>query len=165
MFLLVLKFRPPHWAIWHAMVKASWPLEFVLVVATVPLHRKRKKPTWQNTLRHSTTSAYPSTSLPAMLVCSSSSRPTTSLQPIIFNLRPGAAKARGIFSRSVSASKSDRFFSIMALDSSPPEKREGLRHGKFNGMVRYDIACRVAFRVLPAAAAGRFLPPIENSGP
>ena len=41
------------------------------------LTRKRKKPTWQNTLRYSTTPAYLLTSLPAMLGCSSSSHPTT----------------------------------------------------------------------------------------
>jgi hypothetical protein len=38
---------------------------------------RKKKPTWRNTLRYSTTSAYHSTSLPAMLDCPSSSRPTT----------------------------------------------------------------------------------------
>jgi hypothetical protein len=39
--------------------------------------QKRKKPTWSNTLRYSTTSAYSSTSLPELLEYSSSSHPTT----------------------------------------------------------------------------------------
>jgi hypothetical protein len=46
------------------------------VVTLAP--RETKKPTWQNTLRHSTTPAYSTTSLPAMLGCSSSSHPTKS---------------------------------------------------------------------------------------
>ena len=42
--------------------------------------RKRKKPTWRNTLRYSTTSAYSLTSPPARPGCSLSSHPTTSNQ-------------------------------------------------------------------------------------
>src|SRR4029077_130515 len=41
----------------------------------VSFFAKRKKPTWRNTQRHSTTSAYSSTNHPAELECSSSSRP------------------------------------------------------------------------------------------
>ena len=40
---------------------------------------QRKKPTWENTLRYSTMSAYSSTNPPARPGCSSSSHPTTSL--------------------------------------------------------------------------------------
>jgi hypothetical protein len=48
-----------------------------LVVTAVPQHRKQKKPTWRNTQRYSTTSAYSSTSLPLQADCSLSSHPTT----------------------------------------------------------------------------------------
>jgi hypothetical protein len=51
-----------------------------LVVAAVPQHRKQKKPTWQNTLRYSPTSAYSLTSPPARPGCPLSSHPTTSNQ-------------------------------------------------------------------------------------
>ena len=40
-------------------------------------HRKQKKPTWQNTRRHSTTSAYSSTNPSAKPSCSSFSHPTS----------------------------------------------------------------------------------------
>jgi len=46
------------------------------VVAAVPQHRKRKKPTWRNTRRYSITSAYSTTGPPAEPSCSSSSHPT-----------------------------------------------------------------------------------------
>ena len=45
-----------------------------------PAVPKRKKPTWRNTLRYSTTSAYSPTSLSAQPSCSSSSHPTTANQ-------------------------------------------------------------------------------------
>jgi hypothetical protein len=60
--------------------------------ATIPLMPKfandanalppvnEKKPTWRHTLRYSTTSAYSSTGLPAMLACPSFSHPN---QPIL----------------------------------------------------------------------------------
>src|SRR5207237_3555619 len=41
--------------------------------------QSKKKPTWWNTLRYSTTSAYSLTSPPARPGCSSSSHPTTSI--------------------------------------------------------------------------------------
>ena len=44
--------------------------------------RAKKKPTWRNTRRCSTTSAYSSTSPPAEPGCSLSSHPTTSTQPL-----------------------------------------------------------------------------------
>jgi hypothetical protein len=68
----------------------------------------KKKPTWWNTRRHSTTSAYSSTGPPARPGCPSSSFPTTSTEteigadrnqadsvPLII-LRVGAVKARAI---------------------------------------------------------------------
>ena len=51
-----------------------------VAVAAIPQHRKQKKPTWQNTLRYSTTSAYSSTSPPAPPSCSLASHPTTANQ-------------------------------------------------------------------------------------
>jgi hypothetical protein len=42
--------------------------------------QEQKKPTWQNTRRHSTTSAYSSTRPPAGPGCSLSSHPTISLE-------------------------------------------------------------------------------------
>jgi hypothetical protein len=44
----------------------------------VPHRQEQKKPTWQNTRRYSTTSAYSSTSPPAGPGCYSPSHPTTS---------------------------------------------------------------------------------------
>ena len=59
---------------------AAWSLDrafgFLLPAAIVSHYRKRKKPTWRNTLRRSTTSAYSSTIPPASPSCSSSSHPT-----------------------------------------------------------------------------------------
>ena len=49
------------------------------------LHRQeRKKPTWRNTRRYSTTSAYSLTSPSAHPGCSLSSHPTTSLEKAAF---------------------------------------------------------------------------------
>ena len=49
------------------------------MVAAIRQYRKRKEPTWRNTLKCSTTSAYSLTSLPAQPGCFSPSHPTTSL--------------------------------------------------------------------------------------
>ena len=60
------------WSGWSSPSGAS------LVPATAGCHRKRKKkPTWQNTQRHSTTSAYLLTSPPDQPGCPLPSRPTT----------------------------------------------------------------------------------------
>ena len=51
------------------------------------LASQEKKPTWWNTRRYSTTSAYSSTSPPTQPGCPSSSRPTTSI-PIVLRAGP-----------------------------------------------------------------------------
>lgn len=43
----------------------------------------KKKPTWQNTLRYSATSAYLLTGLPAQTGCPLSSHPTTLIQRLL----------------------------------------------------------------------------------
>jgi hypothetical protein len=53
-------------------------------ITRIPRRKKRKKPTWRNTLGYSTTSAYSPTSSPARPGCPSFSHPTTSDEPKTF---------------------------------------------------------------------------------
>src|ERR1700731_3232390 len=54
-----------------------FPGQYQHVKTSMLAERHKKKPTWSNTFRHSTTSAYSATSRPARPGCSSSSLPTT----------------------------------------------------------------------------------------
>ena len=49
-------------------------------VGNIPRRQEQKKPTWRNTLRYSTTSAYSLTNPPEVPGCPSPSHPTTALE-------------------------------------------------------------------------------------
>ena len=69
------------------MVDSVVSIEFVLeLFIRDNLTEKQKKPTWRNTRRYSTTSAYSSTSRPARPGCSLYSHPKTS--PLSLRRRP-----------------------------------------------------------------------------
>ena len=60
----------------HARIEPFHRTSSPTVVANVLHNQEQKKPTWRNTQRYSTTSAYSSTSPPALPSCSLSSHPT-----------------------------------------------------------------------------------------
>lgn len=104
---------------------------------------KQKKPTWRNTRRFSTTSAYLLMSLPDKPGCSSNSHPNTSL--------PSRFAARGSLTRAAMRTFYHCYGRPFSADHNPPSRPKHLRQD--GNHVEGSAQPVLLFAILPAASA------------